>query len=72
MSSKGSLCRIGKLATHVSSAKLPDYANIFFVVKSFPCTVLLGLSAGHRIFQVTDDHCPSLYFKTWTFPDCEQ
>ena len=72
MSSKGSLSRVGKVATHVSSAKLPDYVNIFLVAKSFPCTVLLGLRAGHRMLQVADDHCPSLYFTTWAFPDCAQ
>ena len=72
MGSKGSLCRIGKLATHISSAKLPNYVNIFFAVKSFPCTVLLGLQAGHRMLQVADDHCSSLYFTTWAFPDYKQ
>ena len=72
MGSKGSLSRIGKLATHISSTKLPDYVNIFFAVKSFPCTVLLGLQAGHRMVQVADDHCSSLYFTTWAFPDYKQ
>ena len=72
MSSKGSLSRIGKLAMHISSAKLANYVNTFFVAKSFPCTMLLGLRAGHRIFQVADDHCPSLYFTTWAFPDYKQ
>ena len=72
MGPKGSLSRIGKLATNVSSAKRPDYVNISFVVKSFPCTVLLGLRAGHRMLRVADDHCPSLYFTTWAFPDCKQ
>ena len=69
MGCKGSLSRIGKLATYISSAKLHGYVNVSFAVKSFPCTVLLGLQAGHRMVQVADVSCPSLYFTTWTFPD---
>ena len=70
MSPKGSISSIGNHTTHVST-KWYNNDDIYVVlgVRSFPCVVLLGLRAGYKMFQAAHDHCPSLYFTTWTLTD---